>query len=71
MSTGYTFSAIQDYSEQLVKKLRLENIIEAPIVRKKNILFLIVYFCPLSKQITKECQKFFLIYLKKIALNLL
>ncbi len=35
MSTGYTFSAIQDYSEQLVKKLRLENIIEAPIVRKK------------------------------------
>ncbi len=39
MSTGYTFSAIQDYSEQLVKELRLENIIEAPIVRKKKIYF--------------------------------
>lgn len=65
MSTGYTFSAIQDYSEQLVKKLRLENIIEAPIVRKKKYTFLDSIFLSVIETDYKRMPEIFFNLFKK------
>ena len=65
MSTGYTFSAIQDYSEQLARKLMLENIIKAPIVRKKKYTFLDSIFLSVIETDYKKMPDIFFNLFKK------